>query len=49
MRLRRDGAQGQCLAARVGADGNAVVDGRTDELIKRLAGLEVEVVAVLPV
>ena len=44
--LRRDGAQGQCLAASIGADGNAVVDGRTDELIERLAGLDVEVVAV---
>ena len=33
MRLRRDGAQGQCLAAGIGADGNAVADGRTDELL----------------
>jgi len=46
LRPRRDGAQGHGLAARIGADGNAVVDGRTAELIEHLAGLHIEVVAV---
>ena len=44
--LYRDGAQGQCLPAGVGPDGDPVVDGGADELIESLTGLEVEVVAV---
>ena len=38
--------QGQRLLAGIGADSDTIVDGGADELIKRFAALEVEVVAV---
>ena len=38
----RDRAQGLCIATGIGAVGDAEMDGRADELIKRLTGLEVE-------
>ena len=43
-RLRRDCAQCQCFATRIGADGDAVVDGGTDQLVDCFSGLEIEVV-----
>ena len=39
-------AQGQCFAAGIGSNGDAVMDGRADELIERGTGLEVEEVLV---
>ena len=41
-RVGRDGAQGQGLAPGVGAGGDAVVDGGTEELLESVGGFEVE-------
>ena len=41
-RVGRDGAQGQGLAPGVGAGGDAVVDGSTEELLETVVGFEVE-------
>ena len=41
-RVGRDGAQGQGLAPGVGAGGDAVVDGGTEELLESVVGFEVE-------
>ena len=41
-RVGRGGAQGQGLAPGVGAGGDAVVDGGTEELLESVVGFEVE-------
>ena len=41
-RVGRDGAQGQCPAPGVGADGDAVMDGGAEELLETVGGFEVE-------
>ena len=41
-RVGRDGAQGQGLAPGVGAGGDAVVDGGTEELLETVVGFEVD-------